>query len=201
MLHCGLSIILRFSNVTQLRPSLLMWKPRHCKKCKVFGHKCHTQASKKVKGDALPVASTTADPTLTTLPAPQEPSMQAPQEPQEPVRQPNQGANVGLALTTSREGHVGEKQLAQKELVRCTTSKQGSFPSSSEAQEFSAATPNASSFTSDTLDSEGEFIPISRWIKKKKKVLRIMIECYGTAFSGSVYFPVNSITGRLVLVF
>lgn len=49
----------------------------------VFGHKCHTQASKKVKGDALPVASTTADPTLTTSPAPLEPSMQAPQEPQE----------------------------------------------------------------------------------------------------------------------
>jgi len=69
--------------VTQLRPSLLMWKPRHCKKCKVFGHKCHTQASKKVKGDALPVASTAADPTLTTSPAPLEPSMQAPQEPQE----------------------------------------------------------------------------------------------------------------------
>ncbi|KAG6777709.1 hypothetical protein POTOM_017538 [Populus tomentosa] len=94
------------------------------------------KASKKVKGDALPVALTTADPALTTLPAPQEPSMQPPQEPQEPVRKPNQG----------------------------------SLPSSSEAQESSAATPNASSFTSDTLDSEGEFIPISRWIKKKKKV-------------------------------
>jgi len=144
--------------VTQLRPSLLMWKPRHCKKCKVFGHKWHTQDSKKVKGDALPVASTTADPTLNTSPAPLEPSMQAPQEPQE------------LGLTTSKEGHVGKKQLAQKELVRCTTSKQGSLPSSSEAQESSAATPNASSFTSDTLDSEGEFIPISRWIKKKIKV-------------------------------
>jgi len=28
-----------------------------------------------------------------------------------------------------------------------------------------------------------------------------MIECYGTAFSGSAYFPVNRITSRLVLGF